>query len=221
MIEQRFPNGRKWVVDANAVLKLRPGLDRARLERELRDMQTHFSRWVLTVSNGHALVRCAHQCDGVLIFDRGVRCVVCDKTTSAKNLSPAWFGLLPPIGLAGLGQIGGAIVAKPPPGHVVGKHESIGDYLLVPLVAVIPATFPNAPLAVHYFPTFRAIAGMPKEDVSHAFHMLPNHQMCLFAGGEWQPEMTCRETLQQRAYAHVIKLLNYANGKKSAFEIVS
>jgi hypothetical protein len=45
--------------------------------------------------------------------------------------------------------------------------------------------------------------------------------MCLFAAGEWRTTMSCRELLQQRAYAHAIKLLNYANGKREAFAIVS
>jgi hypothetical protein len=104
---------------------------------------------------------------------------------------------------------------------VVGTHPSIGTYLLVPLVVPIPLGFPLTPLRVHYSPAIRRIKGMPQEEVSHTFHMLSNHQMCLFASGEWHSEMSCRETLQQRAFAHVIKLLNFANGKQSAFAIVS
>jgi hypothetical protein len=45
--------------------------------------------------------------------------------------------------------------------------------------------------------------------------------MCLFAAGQWSPEMTCREVLQQRAYAHLVKMLRYANGKADAFAVVS
>ncbi len=221
MIEQRFPNGKRWNVDVAAVLRLRPTLQKDRLEHELSEMQQHFGRWVLSVANGPLLARC-EKCDGVQVFDRGLRCVACDRVaTKMAGLQPAWFGLLPPIGLDGLTQIKDAVLAKPPPGHVVGTHERIGSYLLVPLVAVIPEAFPASPVQVHYMPTIRKIAGMPKEEVSHAFHMLPHQQMCLFAGGEWRPDMTCRETLQQRAYAHVIKLLNYCNGKRNAFAIVS
>ena len=51
--------------------------------------------------------------------------------------------------------------------------------------------------------------------------MLGDGTMCLFAAGQWRRSMTCREVLQQRAYPHVIKLLNYADGKRDAFAIVS
>ncbi|MCC6806284.1 MAG: hypothetical protein IT381_02575 [Deltaproteobacteria bacterium] len=224
MSEQQFPTAsgpRRWQVDVANVVKLW-GFDGARLERELSEMREHFGRWVLSVAKDGRLVRCPG-CNGVLVHDRGVRCVACERPFQAKRDThrPAWFGLLPPIGLDGLGAIRDAIMTKPPAQHVVGTHPSIGRYLLVPLVAILPAAFPIAPVQVHYLPTIRHVAGMPQEPVSHAFHMLPNEQMCLFAGSEWQSEMSCRETLQQRAYAHVIKLLNYANGKKSAFAIVS
>jgi hypothetical protein len=222
MSQQRFPNGRQWTVDIAAFAKLRPLVEVERIDRELAEMAQHFPRWVLSVSDGHALTKCP-ACGGVLVFDGGVRCVACERAFNARkdNHHPAWFGLLPPIGLGGLTNIKDALVAKPPPGHVVGEHATIGAYLLVPLIAVIPAQFPHQAPAVHYLPTIRAIAGMPQEEVSHAFHMLSNHQMCLYASGEWTADTTCRETLQQRAFAHVVKLLNFANGKKTAFAIVS
>ena len=70
-----------------------------------------------------------------------------------------------------------------------------------------------------YLPEFRDIPGVPRAEYSHAFHMIGQGRMCLFAGGEWHDRMTAREVLQQRAYAHVIKFLNYANGKTDAFAI--
>jgi hypothetical protein len=62
---------------------------------------------------------------------------------------------------------------------------------------------------------------MPRDAASHEVHLYGSGCMCLFAPGEWRPEMSCREVLQQRAYAHVIKLLNYGNGKRDAFTLVS
>ena len=72
-----------------------------------------------------------------------------------------------------------------------------------------------------YLPEFFQIRGIPSPTPSHEYHMFDKGQMCLFAAGQWRAETTCREVLQQRAYAHVIKLLNYANGKRDAFGIVS
>lgn len=231
MVTQQFPVKQKdgatvskrFTVDTAAVLQIRngSGFDAARLERELGEMQQHFPRWILSVAKSGVLAKCP-KCEGVIVFDRGTRCVVCEKPFAVGAAhEPAWFGLLPPIGIDGLENIKPSLIASPPPQHVVGTHASIGAYLLVPLVVPIPAGFPQTPPRVHYSPSIRRIRGMPQDDVSHAFHMLPLHQMCLFAGGEWHPEMSCRETLQQRAFAHVIKLLNYANGKKTAFAIVS
>jgi hypothetical protein len=132
-----------------------------------------------------------------------------------------WFGVMPPIGLDGLAKLRDAIVAKPPPRHVVAQREGLGTYILVPLVVWYPPGYPNIPLEVFYLPEFRKIPGVPRDEYSHAFHMIGTGRMCLFAGGEWNDRMTCREVLQQRAYAHVIKFLNFANGKKDAFAIVT
>ena len=74
---------------------------------------------------------------------------------------------------------------------------------------------------VAYLPGFFQMPGLPREAPSHRVHMLSGGVMCLFAPNDWRREMTCREVLQQRAYPHVIKMLNYANGSRSAFDIVS
>ena len=231
MFTQQFPVRQKdgttvskrFTVDTAEVLRLRSGsgFDAARLERELGEMQQHFPRWILSVAKLGSLIKCT-ACGGVVVFDRGTRCVGCEKpfhVTTAHEV--AWFGLLPPIGIDGLDKLKASLIKSPPPQHVVGTHASIGSYLLVPLVMPISAGYPQVPARVHYSPEIRRIKGMPQEEVSHTFHMLSHHQMCLFAGGEWQSDMTCREILQQRAFAHVIKLLNFANGKNTAFAIVS
>jgi hypothetical protein len=104
---------------------------------------------------------------------------------------------------------------------VVGSRPDLGHYLLVPLVALYPADFPTAPPRVAYFQGMFQVPGMPAEGCSHTYHMFSGGFMCLFAPDEWRSSMTCRDVLQQRAYAHVIKLLNYADGRRQAFAIVS
>jgi len=227
-VQQQFPyrennevKHRRWSVDVKAAASL-AGINAERFSVELADMAVHFPRWILTVSQHHALVRC-QKCDGMVIFDRGARCVACDVKASRLPgaARPAWFGVMPPIGIDGLARIKDGLLARPPKGHVVGHREGLGNYLLVPLVVTYPPQFPLSPVEVFYLPEFRTIPGMPQEEVSHAFHMVGHGKMCLFAAGEWIPEMGARTTLQQRAYAHVVKFLNYANGKRNAFAVVS
>jgi hypothetical protein len=159
------------------------------------------------------------------VFDRGLRCVVCGRKVSPRRLKKrvelGWFGLLPPIGIEGLCRLKESLVARPPSQHLVGQRDGIGHYLLVPLVALYPQGFPQAPVRVAYLPSLFSVKGMPPEQASHAYHMLSGGFMCLFADGEWRRGMTCREVLQQRAYAHVIKLLRYGAGKRDAFASVS
>jgi hypothetical protein len=232
-IPQLFPrqvDGRivraTWDLDlgaAHGLVKCK-GFKEARLIRETAGMAEHFPRWLLSVSCGRELVGCK-ACKGMLVFDRGVRCVLCAREARARELpehaSLAWFGLMPPIGIDGLDKIKDQLATRPPPKHVVGTRDDLGTYLLVPLVASYNADFPaNAP-SIFYLPGMFSIPGMPSDSAAHEYHLFGQGQMCLFASGQWHKEMTMREVLEQRAYAHVIKLLNYANGKKNAFKIVS
>ena len=200
------------------------GLTLTRLEREASEMAEHFPRWLLSLSCGRELRTCK-QCQGILVFANGLRCVVCDREVRRKEVpeqaSLAWFGLLPPIGVDGLDKLKAKLLAKPPKQHIVRVGEDIGTYILVPLVAAYHQEYPNYYPSVFYLPGMFSIPGMPPDTASHDYHLFGNGQMCLFAAGQWQKEMTLREVLQQRAYAHVIKLLNYANGKRNAFRIVS
>jgi hypothetical protein len=192
----------------------------ARLRREVAEMAEHFPRWLLTISVGRERVTCA--CGGMLIFDRGLRCAGCERPGARPAAAQlAWFGLLPPVGIDGLTRLKKGLLAKPPAQHVVGQRDDLGHYLLVPLVALYPAEFPASPPRVAYLPGLFRVPGMPPAACSHAYHMFSDGFMCLFAAGEWRTTMSCRELLQQRAYAHAIKLLNYANGKREAFAIVS
>lgn len=195
-----------------------------RLEHEAAEMARHFPRWLLTVARGPLLLECPG-CSGMLVFDRGVRCAACGKELSRSRIPRdtklTWFGLLPPIGVDSLEKLKGRLVQKPPPRHVVGHSPATGTYLLAPLLATYPDTFPREPPRVAYFPEFFSIHGMPARGPAHGHHMLADDTMCLFAGGQWRAEMTCREVLQQRAYAHVVKLLNTANGKARSFAIVT
>jgi len=233
-LKQRFPvrEGdrivhRQWQVDLAAAHRLGrwSGRTTRRLTREAAEMAEHFPRWILTVNRDRDRRRvtcCA--CGGMLVFDRGLRCVSCGEAVKPRQLprvSLAWFGLLPPIGIDGLRCLGEKLIARPPAQHLVGRREGIGNYLLVPLVAIHPPGFPASPVRVAYLPSFFKARGMPPERSSHTYHMLSDGFMCLFVGGEWRRGMTCREVLQQRAYPHVIKLLNYADGKRDAFAIVS
>jgi hypothetical protein len=208
---------KRWALDVAAAARV-AGMPAERMAREAAEMAAHFPRWVLVlVRDGQPL---ACKCDGLLVFDRGVRCVLCERP--AKQTAKAgWFGVLPPIGIDSLARIKDAIVAKPPKRHVVGTREALGTFMLVPLVAQYPAVYPRDPLDVYYLPEFRDIPGVPREEYSHAFHMIGPGRMCLFAPNEWREEMVCREVLQQRAYPHAIKFLNYANGKQDAFAIVT
>jgi hypothetical protein len=232
-IRQMFPrqeNGhivhKTWDLDLATALAIggKGRLTADRLESEAGEMAEHFPRWLLTLSRGRDLMTCKH-CQGMLVFADGLRCVVCDQLVPRKQASAesnlAWFGLLPPIGVDGLSKIKDRLLNKPPRGHVVGQREDVGSFLLAPLVAVYTNDYPASAPSVFYRPGFFSIPGMPPDTTSHDYHLFGNGQMCLFAAGQWRTEMTIREVLQQRAYAHVIKLLNYANGKKNAFKIVS
>jgi len=216
---------RRWSVDLARAGRIPPWHDQAgRLRAEVAEMARHFPRWILTVSVGRDLVRCP-RCGGMLVFDRGLRCVLCEGSPGTRTLPGAvqlaWFGLMPPVGIDGLTAIRDRLIARPPRQHVVGHRDEIGHYLLVPLVALYPQGFPEVPVRVAHLPGFFTIPGVPREGPSHVVHMLGGGFMCLFAPGDWRQAMTCREVLQQRAYAHLVKQLNYAAGKKTAFDVVS
>lgn len=226
MIEHQFPAkqgarvvARRWPVDLAAAARA-AGLTVERMTREATEMARHFPRWLLVLVRDGQPVTC--KCDGLYVFDRGVRCVLCERPAKDhKTTRAGWFGLLPPIGLDGLVRIKDAIVARPPRRHVVGVREELGTFLLVPLVVQYPAAYPRSPLEVYYLPEFRDLPGIPRDEYSHAFHMIGRGRMCLFTPSEWREELSCREVLQQRAYPHAIKFLNYANGKTDAFAIVT
>ncbi|MBI4864311.1 MAG: hypothetical protein HY815_29240 [Candidatus Riflebacteria bacterium] len=230
-LTQTFPrreNGqivhRSWSVDLECALGAgqAAGLSSQRLRREVAEMAQHFPRWILTVHLDREVKLC-QRCQGMLVFDRGLSCVVCDRRYGRPPAGArlTWFGLLPPIGIEGLHRVRDRLVASPPDRHVVGSREGIGRYLLVPLVASYPPDYPEKEPHVHYLPGFFRIPGMPQEAPSHLCHLLTGGRMCLFAPGQWSSSMTCREVLQQRAYAHVIKLLNHADGKHDAFAVVT
>ncbi len=230
-VTQLFPrreNGglvhKTWPLDVDRALEASPGagLTASRLRQEASEMAAHFPRWLLTLHVCRDVGLCA-RCKGMLVFDRGLRCVNCDLEARKLpgNARLAWFGLMPPIGIDGLTRVKEGLLAASPAQHVVGRKDGLGHYLLVPLLASYPASFPGSPVEVAYLPGFFRIRGVPAERCSHVYHMFDQGLMCLFAPGQWRPEMTCREALQQRAYAHVVKLLNYANGKLDAFSIVT
>jgi hypothetical protein len=226
MTTQQFPTRvggqvvhKRWSVDVAAAASS-AGIGVERLERDAADMTAHFPRWLLVLVREGQPLTCT--CDGLFVFDRGVRCVLCEKAPKEpRGARAGWFGVLPPIGLEGLARVRDAVTTKPPRRHVVGKRDPIGTFMLVPLVVQYPAAYPRYPLDVYYLPEFRDIPGVPSDEFSHAFHMIGKGRMCLFAPAEWREDSTPREVLQQRAYPHVIKFLNYANGKRVAFSIVT
>ena len=215
-----------WAVDLARAGKLARGrgFGQKRLRQEVEEMGQHLPRWITTVSRGRELVRCGG-CDGLLVFHHGLCCVACGRSVAPKRLpgeaSLAWFGLMPPVGVDGLPRVDAGLAGGAPAGHVSGRHASLGRYLLVPLVLMYPARFPVVEPEVFYQPGFFQIPGMPSERPSHEVHLLDRGRLCLFASGEWRSEMTAREVLQQRAYAHLIKMLNFADGKRAAFAKVS
>lgn len=217
---------KKWTVDISAAFAVnRLGQrNQERLRREVAEMADHFPRWLLTLATNDQARSCAH-CGGLLVFWRGVRCVSCEVAVNPKRFKGrsqlAWFGLMPPIGIDSLQCLKPKLLSHSPKQHLVGQQPGIGHYLLVPLLATYPADFPKKQVTVSYLPGFFQIPGIPKKGMSHAYHMLDRGKMCLFAAREWSRLTSCREVLQQRAYAHVVKFLNYGNGKKNAFAIVS
>jgi hypothetical protein len=225
-VEQQFPcrvgdrvTHRRWTVDVRAAAR-RAGMPEARMADEVAQMAQYFPRWLLTVAVGRELHRC-RTCQAVLVFDDGLRCVECQHAdkTAPPAARVAWFGVMPPVGIDGLPQVKASLSRGAPAHHVMGTREGLGVFLLVPLVAAYPPGFPATPVDVSYLREFSQLA--PTEQVSHTFHMLGQGRMCLFAPGEWYPAMTAREVLQQRGYPHLIKFLNYANGKRDAFAKVS
>ncbi len=216
---------RTWAVDMQAAAKTIRNAPPppSRLLEEAVEMAAHLPRWVLTVSGARDPITCG--CGGTLVFDRGLRCVACDRTRAPSRLPAdahlAWFGLLPPIGIDSLTRVKKALLKRTPARHVVGRDPTLGTYLLVPLTASYPPGYPDGPPRVTYRASFFKIRGMPEDRASHEVHLYGSGVMCLFAGGQWRKRMTVREVIQQRAYAHVIKLLNYANGKRRSFAKVS
>lgn len=210
---------RRWKVDLEAAARY-AGVAVERLAHEAQEMAAHFPRWLLTLTRDGVPARC-RSCDGLYVFENGARCVQCGTTSVPRNTRGGWFGVMPPIGIDGLAHIKDKLLARPPQRHVVGYREPIGNYILVPVVVAYPAEYPRYPPNVHYLPEFRSIPGIPGDEYSHTFHMIGTGRMCLFTSSEWSEQLTCRDVLQQRAYPHVIKFLNYANGKKDAFAIVS
>jgi hypothetical protein len=210
---------KRWHVDLEAAARF-CGVTAVRMAREASEMAAHFPRWLLALTRDGQPIRC-RACDGLFVFDRGVRCVQCDSTSVPRHARGGWFGVVPPVGIDGLAKLRPALLAKPPQRHVVGHREGLGNFLLVPLVVTYPAEYPAYPPNVFYLPSFRDIPGVPSDEYSHELHMIGVGRMCLYATGEWTDALTCRDVLQQRAYPHVIKFLNYANGKRDAFAIVS
>jgi len=216
---------RRWAVDLKiascAVRASPPPADR--LRSEVSEMCTHLPRWVLTVAGPREPLACA--CGGLLVFDRGLRCVACGRTRAPSDLPGtarlAWFGLMPPVGIDSLKRVKRALAKGAPPRHVVGSDPELGTYLLVPLVAAYPPGYPACPPQVIYQPGFFRIRGTPPDHASHEAHLYGQGVMCLFASGQWTRSMTVRQVLQQRAYAHVIKMLNYTDGKHRSFAKVS
>ena len=216
----------QWLLDLDAAAAVAPWRNAKanRLAKEAAQMAQHFPRWLLTVARGQVLLACP-SCEGMLVFDRGLRCSLCARELALsrmpKDARLAWFGLMPPIGIDSLPKLCGRLSKRAPPRHVVGQSASTGRYLLVPLLAVYPESFPTDYPRVGYFPELFSVPGMPARGPSHSAHMLTDFVMCLFASGQWHPDMTCREVLQQRAYAHVVKLLNYADGNTASFAKVT
>lgn len=178
-VRQMFPRregGRivhkEWTPDLGCAQRInRFGTRKAgRLVREVEEMAQHFPRWLLSVAIDRKLVRCA-KCKGMLVFDRGLRCVECETARSVDRLSNrvrlAYFGLMPPIGIDGLRRVKKGLGSRAPRQHVVGRATEIGSYLLVPLVASFPNDYPNSPVAVAYLPGFFQIPGTPAEGPSH------------------------------------------------------
>lgn len=216
----------RWDVDMTCAMRLARGrgFSKKRLRQEVEEMGQHLPRWIITVGFGRGVIRC-RRCDGVLVFDHGLCCVACGGSVTVKQLPAgsqlAWFGLMPPVGVDGLARVKEGLSGGVPAGHVTGRHAGLGRYLLVPLVVSYPPRFPAVEPEAHYLPGFFEIPGMPAERPAHEYHMLANGRLCLFAFGQWRREMTARQVLQQRAYAHLIKMLNYADGKRTAFARVS
>ena len=216
-----------WTVDLARAGELARGrsFTPKRLRQEVEEMAQHLPRWITTVSVGRALIRC-QRCEGLLVFDRGLRCVACHERARQRSLPDAarlaWFGLMPPVGIDGLTRVSQGLADRDPPaGHVCGRHEGLGRYLLVPLVVTCAPGFPAQEPEVFYQRGFFELPGMPPERPSHEYHMLDQGRLCLFASGEFRRRMTVREVLQQRAYAHLIKMLNFADGRRQAFARVS
>jgi hypothetical protein len=216
----------RWQLDLDTAASLSrwAAANPGRLEREATQMAQHFPRWLLTVVRGREPMMCP-SCQGMLVFDRGLRCSSCERELARSRIPPgaqiSWFGLMPPIGIDSLTKLRNQLVASAPARHVVGSSPATGHYLLVPLLAVYPEEFPQTWPRITYFKEIFSVGGMPARGSSHTCHMLPDDVMCLFAAGQWRAEMSCREVLQQRAYPHVVKLLNYADGKTNAFAIVT
>ncbi len=196
-----------------------------RLEEEAEDMAKHQPRWLLTVSSGRTRLACP-KCKGMLIFEQGLRCSACGTQLPTHRLSnharACWFGLLPPIGLSGLSKLDQALGTNgAPAGHVAAQHAELGRFLMVPLLSGYPPNYPKSPPQIRYLPGFFELPFMPPDKASHRVHLYGQGVLCLFASGQWNRKDFIRQVIEQRAYAHVIKMLNFANGKRRAFAKVS
>src|SRR5688572_30509785 len=142
-VEHMFPtaNGpKRWSVDIAAAARS-AGITVERMTREANEMAKHFPRWLLVLVREGQPLQC--KCDGLYIFDRGARCVLCDKPPKDTRSHAGWFGVLPPIGIDSLSKIRDQIVKKPPRRHVIGARDPLGTYMLVPLVVQYPHSYPK------------------------------------------------------------------------------
>lgn len=201
----------RWTVDEAVVAELAPWArrDPELLRREFDGMDRHFPRWLVVATDQKRPLFCAVCTLPVVPTAGRCRCVRCGRAVRAGGI--AWSGLLPALARQepafaerrrALAEAGFEMVR-------VGGHE----YLLVPLVALLPDEWPNREPEIRFAPSWLEALNIPLSSGAH--HVIQGGRACLYAYNQWQAA-PLYEVIQQRVVNHVASLLKIAAGQPPA-----
>src|SRR5262245_15468226 len=202
---------RTWGVDSAAAATVAPWVARAPevLAADVAGMAEYFPSWLLAGGSAGRPVIC-QECQAPHIPAAGaIRCAGCGRAGRADGL--IWIGHLPAL-------------ARPEPAftrrlaalRAAGFAEAAAGgaaYLLVPLVVVYPAEWPNVEPSVRYAGRWLDTLGLPRGSAAH--QLRGDGQAVPFAWGQWSAQ-PIHAVLQQRVVNHVASLLKIAAGQPPA-----
>jgi hypothetical protein len=174
---------------------------------DLTGMADYFPHWLL-VGTAQARPLICPTCRTLSVpVDGAIRCLKCRQSQQADGL--AWVGHIP-------------ILARLEPAFEVRRQAlsragfpevMVGQtvYLLVPLVVIYPAEWPNVEPMVRYDRRWLTAMDLPHSSGSH--HLIQNGRACIFGWNQWQA-MPIHAVLQQRMVNHIHSLCKIAAGQR-------